>query len=188
VRTGNEPSNARSPLRARIGLAIFGIVTSLAGAVLVAFVAPLWVVVLFLAFAVVAGIDLAVVLAHRRQGPHYQPGPAIPAYSPADSTARPRAGLPPTPERIRMIRYFWIMGSCLFLIVNAWSWVRLLSTTAAVVMSAVASVLPPTAVIIANFGVDLPPEVGPPSPAAGGGEVRRPLGWSPRGSRDDDPH
>ena len=181
MRSGNEPTNARSPLRARVGLATFGVVTSLAGAVIVAFVAPVWVVVLFLVFAVVAGIDLAVVLRHQRQGPHYQPGPSIPAYRPAEQP-RPRAQLVSTPERVRMQRYLWIMGSCLFLIVNAWSWVRLLSTTAAVVMSAIASVLPPTAVIIANFGVDLPVEPGPAAPPPD----TRPLGWSPR-SRDDGP-
>lgn len=44
------------------------------------------------------------------------------------------------------------MGTCLVLIVLAWNVVRLWSTTAAVVMSAVAAVIPPVAAIIANTG------------------------------------
>jgi hypothetical protein len=48
--------------------------------------------------------------------------------------------------------YFWMMGTCVVLIVLAWNVVRLWSTTAAVVMSIVAAVIPPTAAIIANLG------------------------------------
>lgn len=54
------------------------------------------------------------------------------------------------------------MGSCLVLIVLAWNVVRLWSVTAAVVMSVVAAVIPPTAVIVGNLGSlaesDLPRE------------------------------
>lgn len=50
--------------------------------------------------------------------------------------------------------YFAIMGVCLLLILLAWNLVRLWSTTAAVAMSAVAAVLPPIAVVIANWGED----------------------------------
>jgi hypothetical protein len=46
--------------------------------------------------------------------------------------------------------YFVLMGSCVLLIVLAWNVVRLWSTTAAVVMSAVAAIIPPVAVIIAG--------------------------------------
>ena len=46
------------------------------------------------------------------------------------------------------------MGVCLVLIVLAWNVVRLWSTTAAVVMSVVAAVLPPIAAIVANWGED----------------------------------
>ena len=48
--------------------------------------------------------------------------------------------------------YFWLMGTCIALIVLAWNVVRFWSTTAAVLMSVVAAVLPPTAVIVANWG------------------------------------
>lgn len=48
--------------------------------------------------------------------------------------------------------YLVLMGTCLFLIVMAWSWVWLVSTTAAIVMSAVALGIPPLAAIVANGG------------------------------------
>ena len=48
--------------------------------------------------------------------------------------------------------YFWLMGTCIVLIVLAWNVVRLWSTTAAVVMSVVAAVIPPVAVIVGNRG------------------------------------
>ena len=48
--------------------------------------------------------------------------------------------------------YFALMGTCLVLILLAWNLVRLWSTTVAVVMSVVAAVIPPVAVIVANLG------------------------------------
>ncbi|GAB3771414.1 hypothetical protein FB382_000448 [Nocardioides ginsengisegetis] len=62
----------------------------------------------------------------------------------------------PQSERLRRRRrwYFTLMGTCLVLIVLAWNLVRLWSTTAAVAMSVVAAVLPPIAVIVANWGED----------------------------------
>ena len=62
----------------------------------------------------------------------------------------------PQSERLRRRQrwYFAIMGVCLTLILLAWNLVRLWSTTAAVAMSVVAAVLPPIAVIIANWGED----------------------------------
>ncbi|TDW17562.1 DUF3099 domain-containing protein [Kribbella kalugense] len=50
--------------------------------------------------------------------------------------------------------YYWLMGSCLTLIGLAWFVVRLFSIPAAIGMSAVAAVLPPIAVIVANWGHD----------------------------------
>ena len=44
------------------------------------------------------------------------------------------------------------MGTCVVLIVLAWNVVRFWSTPAAVAMSAVAALIPPVAVIIANWG------------------------------------
>jgi hypothetical protein len=52
----------------------------------------------------------------------------------------------------RITLYFWMMGTCIALIVLAWQVVRYYSTTAAVIMSVVAAVIPPTAAIVANWG------------------------------------
>ena len=62
----------------------------------------------------------------------------------------------PQSERLRRRQrwYFVLMGVCLALILLAWNLVRLWSTTAAVAMSVVAAVLPPIAVVIANWGED----------------------------------
>ena len=62
----------------------------------------------------------------------------------------------PQSQRLRRRRrwYFALMGVCLALILLAWNVVRLWSTTAALVMSAVAAVLPPIAAIVANWDED----------------------------------
>ncbi len=62
--------------------------------------------------------------------------------------------------------YFVLMGACLVLIVLAWNVVRHWSVTAAVVMSFVAALLPPVAVVIANWGAmrDREPPTSPPDP------------------------
>lgn len=62
----------------------------------------------------------------------------------------------PQSERLSRRRrwYFALMGVCMALILLAWNLVRLWSTTAAVAMSVVAAVLPPIAVVIANWGED----------------------------------
>jgi hypothetical protein len=62
----------------------------------------------------------------------------------------------PQSQRLRRRQrwYFAIMGLCLLLIVLAWNLVRLWSTTLAVALSVVAAVLPPIAVVIANWGED----------------------------------
>jgi hypothetical protein len=48
--------------------------------------------------------------------------------------------------------YFWLMGTCIALIVLAWNVVRFWSVPAAVVMSVIAAVIPPIAVIVGNRG------------------------------------
>jgi hypothetical protein len=156
MRSGDEPGHARSPLRLRFSLAVFGLVISLVAAAVVSQVAPLGVCVLFLAIALIAAADLVLVGRRIRQGPHFQPGPQVPPYRPVEPEPVARAPKPPVSEQTRMRRYLSIMIVCLVLIVVAWFWVRLYSTTAAVAMSMVAAVLPPIAVIVANFGVRLP--------------------------------
>lgn len=61
---------------------------------------------------------------------------------------------PEDPASVRHRRrvYFAIMGPCLTLIIVAWTIVQFFSTTAAVIMSVVAMVMPPAAAIMANAG------------------------------------
>jgi uncharacterized membrane protein len=54
--------------------------------------------------------------------------------------------------KVRDRLYFILMGVCVVSVILAWTVVRLYSVTAAVVISAVALVIPPIAVIIANAG------------------------------------
>jgi multisubunit Na+/H+ antiporter MnhG subunit len=48
--------------------------------------------------------------------------------------------------------YFWLMGTCVALIVLAWNVVRFWSVPAAVGMSVVAAVIPPVAAMLAGRG------------------------------------
>lgn len=53
-------------------------------------------------------------------------------------------------QRLRRRRYFQIMGTCLALIVVAWTVVPRFSVPWAVAMSMAAALLPPVAAIVAN--------------------------------------
>lgn len=75
----------------------------------------------------------------------------VPAARPVP-TGRSAAYRRSMPRLDRKRAYFVLMGTCLVLILLAWNVVRFWSTTAAVVMSVVAAVIPPVAVVVANFG------------------------------------
>ncbi|MGW0363513.1 DUF6343 family protein [Streptomyces sp. NPDC002990] len=82
MRSGNEPVTARSPLRLRFWLSLWGLIWASAGAT--AFVLadrPGWAAACAVV-AVLAVVDLAVVVRHIHQGPHYQPGRDVPPYEP----------------------------------------------------------------------------------------------------------
>ncbi|MEV7079191.1 DUF6343 family protein [Streptomyces sp. NPDC093516] len=84
MRTGSEPRTARSALRARFWLSLWGLVWAVVGTVAFTLAGrPGWAVASGVLLLVVT-IDLVVVLRHIRQGPHYQPGPDIPPYRPVD--------------------------------------------------------------------------------------------------------
>ncbi|WEV29987.1 DUF6343 family protein [Streptomyces sp. 71268] len=87
LRTGDEPLHARSPLRLRLGLALWGLAWAVGGAVAFSSVGrPGWAA----ACAVVAALavlDLGCVLRRLRQGPHYQPGRDVPPYEPLNGGA-----------------------------------------------------------------------------------------------------
>lgn len=89
MRTGNEPMTARSPLRLRCGLATWGLVCAGAGTALFAVTGhPGWAIA-FGILLLVTVVDLAVVVRHIRQGPHYQPGRDVPPYEPVRDPRRP---------------------------------------------------------------------------------------------------
>jgi Protein of unknown function (DUF3099) len=52
----------------------------------------------------------------------------------------------------RNVAYAVIMGTCLVLVILAWTLVRQYSVTAAIVMSVVAALMPPVAAMVANAG------------------------------------
>ncbi|MET9887013.1 DUF6343 family protein [Streptomyces sp. NPDC006430] len=82
MRSGNEPVTARSPLRLRFWLSLWGLVWAAAGTAAFFLVGrPGWAVACAVV-AVLAIVDLFVVLHHIHQGPHYQPGPDVPPYEP----------------------------------------------------------------------------------------------------------
>ncbi|MFF4579052.1 DUF6343 family protein [Streptomyces sp. NPDC001389] len=85
MRTGNEPLTARSPLRLRFWLSLWGLIWAAAGAAVFSLAErPGWAAACA-ALAVLAAVDLAVVVRHIHQGPHYQPGRDIPPYEPPHS-------------------------------------------------------------------------------------------------------
>ncbi|MDT0389622.1 DUF6343 family protein [Streptomyces dubilierae] len=101
MRTGSEPRTARSALRARFWLSLWGLVWAVVGTVAFTLAGRTgWAIACGVLLLVVT-TDLAVVLRHIRQGPHYQPGPDIPPYRPVDDRpARHRApGHPPAEDR-----------------------------------------------------------------------------------------
>lgn len=156
MRTGSEPSQARSPLRLRLGLAVLALASALVAAgLLLIWDATEWVLAC-VAVAVVSLTDIVVVLRHIRAGPHYQPGRDIPPYRPVEDPGPTGAGHHvPVPMRVRRRRYIALMGLCLVLFVSSWTWVRQYSTTAAVVVSLLAMAIPPVAVVVANAGSTL---------------------------------
>ncbi|MFE2429343.1 DUF6343 family protein [Streptomyces sp. NPDC059373] len=84
MRTGSEPRQARSPLRMRRAFTVWGLVWSVIGTAVFAVAGrPGWAIV-FGVVAVLAAVDLAVIAHRIRQGPHWQPGPDVPPYDPAD--------------------------------------------------------------------------------------------------------
>ncbi|AYN41877.1 hypothetical protein D9753_26715 [Streptomyces dangxiongensis] len=99
MRTGSEPRTARSPLRARFWLSVWGLLWAVLGtAAFVLAGRPGWAVACGVLSLVIA-VDMAMILRHLRQGPHYQPGRDIPPYRPPDAgPPRPRPPYPRPPH------------------------------------------------------------------------------------------
>jgi hypothetical protein len=82
MRTGNEPITARSPLRARFWLTVWGLIWAAGGTAAFALAGrPGWAAACGALLTIVT-VDLVMVLRHIHQGPHYQPGRDIPPYEP----------------------------------------------------------------------------------------------------------
>jgi hypothetical protein len=154
IRSGDEPLHARSPLRLRLGLALTGLANGLAGVIVFALLGSAPLTWAFAALCVVALVNIAIVVRHIRQGAHYQPGRTIPPYRPLERDDPAPSPHAPATARVRRRRYLVMMGVCVTLLILAWGWIRLYSITAAVVMSAAASLIPPLAAVLAN--VDSP--------------------------------
>ncbi|MDK1343667.1 DUF6343 family protein [Streptomyces sp. 378] len=84
MRTGSEPRTARSALRARFWLSLWGLLWALFGTVAFVITGRTGWAIACGVLLVIVTIDLAVVLRRIRQGPHYQPGPGVPPYRPPD--------------------------------------------------------------------------------------------------------
>ncbi|MER5298373.1 DUF6343 family protein [Streptomyces lasiicapitis] len=82
MRTGSEPVTARSPLRMRFWFSVWGLIWAAAGTVAFALAGrPQWAVACGVLWLVVT-VDMALIVRHIRQGPHYQPGRDVPPYDP----------------------------------------------------------------------------------------------------------
>ncbi|MFC7978381.1 DUF6343 family protein [Streptomyces cinereoruber] len=82
MRTGSEPVTARSPLRMRFWLSVWGLLWAAFGTVAFALVGrPGWAAACGVLFLVVL-VDLVLVVRRMRQGPHWQPGRDVPPYDP----------------------------------------------------------------------------------------------------------
>ncbi|MFB6837537.1 DUF6343 family protein [Streptomyces sp. NPDC056361] len=82
MRSGNEPVTARSALRLRFWLSLWGLLWAVFGTTVFALLGrPGWAAACGV-LLLVATVDLTMVLHHLHQGPHWQPGRNIPPYEP----------------------------------------------------------------------------------------------------------
>ena len=82
MRTGSEPATARSALRMRFWLSLWGVLWGAFGTAAFSLVGRAgWAAACGVLF-VVAAVDLIVVSLRLRQGPHWQPGRDVPPYEP----------------------------------------------------------------------------------------------------------
>ncbi|MFI6895739.1 DUF6343 family protein [Streptomyces sp. NPDC050256] len=82
MRTGSEPTTARSSLRMRLWLSLWGLAWAVFGVAAFTWTGrPGWAAACGVLLVLVL-VDLAVIVHHLHQGPHYQPGRSIPPYEP----------------------------------------------------------------------------------------------------------
>ncbi|MEU8649192.1 DUF6343 family protein [Streptomyces sp. NPDC048737] len=84
MRTGSEPVTARSALRIRLWLSVWGMLWAVFGTVAFALVGRSgWAVACGVLWLVIT-VDMSVITKHLREGSHFQPGPGIPPYRPPE--------------------------------------------------------------------------------------------------------
>lgn len=150
IRSGDEPMHARSPLRMRLTLALIGLASAVGGVIFFATQHAVGFVVFCAVIGIAALVDALVVVRHIRQGPHWQPGRDIPPYRPVEEPREQSAHGSPLSQHRREQVYLAMMGTCLVLVILAWTVVRLFSPGLAIAMSVVAAFIPPFAVMVAN--------------------------------------
>lgn len=91
MRTGNEPKTARSPLRMRLWLSLWGLAWAVFGLTAFALTGRAGWAAACGVLLVLVLIDLTVVVHRMRQGPRYQPGRTRPPHKP-DHGERRRYG------------------------------------------------------------------------------------------------
>lgn len=142
---------ARSALRLRLGLAVFGAAASAAAAVVLGILGYTSLAVVLGVVAAIACVNVAVIAVRIRQGPHFQPGRDVPPLQ-AERPPHPRRDAHPLALVTRKRAYLVMMSVCLVLLVLAWTVIYRYSGAAALAMSAAALAIPPFAAIIANAG------------------------------------
>ncbi|GAA1969949.1 DUF6343 family protein [Catenulispora subtropica] len=150
IRSGDEPMHARSPLRMRLTMALIGLASAIGGIVFFLTQHATGFVIACAVIGALALIDVVIVARHIRQGPHWQPGRDIPPYRPVEEPEDWQTSRAPLSRRTREQVYLAMMGTCLVLVILAWTVVRLFSPGLAVGMSVVAAFIPPFAVMVAN--------------------------------------
>ncbi|MFF9061459.1 DUF6343 family protein [Streptomyces sp. NPDC014882] len=84
MRTGSEPVTARSALRMRLWLSVWGLLWAAFGTVAFALVGrPGWAAVCGVLWLVIT-VDMSVIARHLREGAHFQPGRDVPPYLPPE--------------------------------------------------------------------------------------------------------
>ena len=150
IRSGDEPMHARSPLRMRLTMALIGLASAIGGVVFFITQHAVGFIVFCAVVGLAALVDAVVVARHIRQGPHWQPGRDIPPYRPVEEPEDWPEDPSPLSQRTREQVYLIMMGTCLVLVILAWTVVRLFSPGLAIAMSVVAAFIPPFAVMVAN--------------------------------------
>lgn len=88
-RTGSEPVTARSALRLRFWLSVWGWLWAAGGSIAFALTGrPGWTAACAALWLIIT-VDMGMILRHIHQGPHYQPGRDIPPYEPDHGVNRP---------------------------------------------------------------------------------------------------